>query len=50
MGWTPDSRSILFWASGKIRRVELRNREVEAEGARLEGEWRDDDFPEIKRH
>lgn len=37
-------------ASGKIRRVELRNREVEAEGARLEGEWRDDDFPEIKRH
>ncbi len=23
MGWTPDSRSIVFWAGGKIRRVNL---------------------------
>ncbi|MHB9878359.1 amidohydrolase family protein [Pacificimonas sp. ICDLI1SI03] len=22
MGWTPDSRSILFWAGGKIRRID----------------------------
>lgn len=37
-------------ASGKIRRVELRQREVEAHaaGARLEGEWRESDFPGLK--
>jgi acetyl-CoA synthetase len=33
--------------SGKIRRVELRGREDAAVG-RIAGEWRDDDFPEIR--
>ncbi len=33
--------------SGKIRRVELRGREDAADG-RIAGEWRDEDFPEIK--
>jgi acetyl-CoA synthetase len=33
--------------SGKIRRVELRGREDAAAG-RIAGEWRDEDFPEIK--
>lgn len=32
--------------SGKIRRVELRQREVDRQGARS-GEWRDDDFEEL---
>jgi acetyl-CoA synthetase len=32
--------------SGKIRRVELRERELAA-GAPAEGEWRDDQFPEL---
>lgn len=38
-------------ASGKIRRVELRQREIEAvdAGERLAGEFREDDFPELKR-
>ena len=37
--------------SGKIRRVELRARENDAaaRGAALTGEWRDDQFPELKR-
>jgi acetyl-CoA synthetase len=37
--------------SGKIRRVELRARETEAAAAneRLGGEWRDDQFPELKK-
>ncbi|MGW0580636.1 AMP-binding protein [Streptomyces sp. NPDC002920] len=34
--------------SGKIRRVELRRRENEVEGNRPAGEYRDDDFPELK--
>ncbi|WP_106849511.1 AMP-binding protein [Blastococcus sp. Marseille-P5729] len=34
--------------SGKIRRVELRQRESDIEGAKPSGEWRDDDFPDIK--
>ncbi|MBC9936089.1 MULTISPECIES: AMP-binding protein [unclassified Leucobacter] len=36
--------------SGKIRRVELRRREVDAHAAnlRLEAEWREDDFPNLK--
>ncbi|QLD11104.1 AMP-binding protein [Microbacterium oleivorans] len=36
--------------SGKIRRVELRDREVAAAdaGRRLEGEWREADFPDLK--
>ncbi len=34
--------------SGKIRRVELRQREVEVVGDRPAGEFRDDDFPELK--
>lgn len=34
--------------SGKIRRVELRQRENDAEGNRPEGEYRDKDFPELK--
>ncbi|TQK69173.1 AMP-binding protein [Nocardioides sp. SLBN-35] len=34
--------------SGKIRRVELRQRENEVEGARPSGEFRDDDFPDLK--
>lgn len=34
--------------SGKIRRVELRSRESENEGARFDREWRDEDFPELK--
>ena len=33
--------------SGKIRRVDLRNREEAAASAGLE-EWRDDQFPELK--
>lgn len=28
MDWTPDSKSIVFWAGGKIRRVEVATREV----------------------
>jgi acetyl-CoA synthetase len=37
--------------SGKIRRVELRARETEAAAAnvRLADEWRDDQFPELKK-
>ncbi|WP_449278367.1 AMP-binding protein [Leucobacter sp. GX24907] len=36
--------------SGKIRRVELRNREVAAfeAGERIESEWREEDFPGLK--
>jgi acetyl-CoA synthetase len=35
--------------SGKIRRVELRTRETELAGGRgTSGEWRDDQFPELK--
>ncbi|MFV0532444.1 MAG: AMP-binding protein [Cumulibacter sp.] len=34
--------------SGKIRRVELRDRETEIVGNKPSTEWRDDDFPEIK--
>ncbi|CAN5652706.1 AMP-binding protein [soil metagenome] len=35
--------------SGKIRRVELRSREQDLAGSgRTDGEWRDDDFPELK--
>lgn len=36
--------------SGKIRRVDLRARENElhSDDNRVEGEWRDDDFPELK--
>jgi acetyl-CoA synthetase len=34
--------------SGKIRRVELRHRETEVEGNRPAGEYRDEDFPELK--
>lgn len=38
-------------ASGKIRRVELRQREVDAAGAgeRIATEWREEDFPDLKR-
>ncbi len=37
-------------ASGKIRRVELRQREVDAHGAgsRIASEWREEDFPGLK--
>ncbi|HEY8020896.1 MAG TPA: amidohydrolase family protein [Thermoanaerobaculia bacterium] len=28
MAWTPDSRSIVFWAGGKIRRIDVRTRRV----------------------
>jgi acetyl-CoA synthetase len=37
-------------SSGKIRRVELREREIEAAaaGLRLPDEWRDDQFPQLK--
>jgi imidazolonepropionase-like amidohydrolase/Tol biopolymer transport system component len=28
MGWTPDSRSIVFWSGGKIRRVDVASRNV----------------------
>ena len=36
--------------SGKIRRVELREREEQAAtaGTRVEGEWRDEQFPELR--
>lgn len=34
--------------SGKIRRVELRERETEIVGNKPSTEWRDDDFPDIK--
>jgi acetyl-CoA synthetase len=34
--------------SGKIRRVELRQRENEAEGTRPDTEYRDSDFPDLK--
>jgi acetyl-CoA synthetase len=35
--------------SGKIRRVELRTRETELAGGQgTTGEWRDDQFPELK--
>ena len=36
--------------SGKIRRVELRDREVaaHAEGARIDTEWREEDFPDLR--
>lgn len=37
-------------SSGKIRRVELRQREIDAagQGERLPGEWREEDFPDLK--
>nr|WP_246378181.1 AMP-binding protein [Nocardioides ginsengisegetis] len=35
--------------SGKIRRVELRHREVAVEGDRPVGEYRDEDFPQVRR-
>lgn len=37
-------------SSGKIRRVELRQREIDAAdwGGRIEGEWREEDFPGLK--
>ncbi|HEX5760288.1 MAG TPA: amidohydrolase family protein [Thermoanaerobaculia bacterium] len=28
MSWTPDSRSIVFWAGGKIRRIDVASRKV----------------------
>ena len=28
MDWTPDSRSILFWAGGKIRRLDIADRKL----------------------
>ena len=28
MAWTPDSRSLVFWAGGKIRRLEVASRKV----------------------
>ena len=28
MDWTPDSRSIVFWAGGKIHRIDVASREV----------------------
>jgi len=28
MAWTPDSRSIVFWAGGKIRRVDVASKQV----------------------
>jgi acetyl-CoA synthetase len=34
--------------SGKIRRVELRGREHDHPDQRFEGEWRDDQFPDLK--
>jgi acetyl-CoA synthetase len=36
--------------SGKIRRVELRGREAELaeQGAAIAGEWRDEQFPELR--
>jgi acetyl-CoA synthetase len=34
--------------SGKIRRVDLRHRETEVDGNRPAGEYRDEDFPELK--
>jgi acetyl-CoA synthetase len=34
--------------SGKIRRVELRAREDERAEERIDGEWRDDQFPELR--
>jgi acetyl-CoA synthetase len=34
--------------SGKIRRVELRAQEQQHADQRIEGEWRDEDFPELK--
>jgi acetyl-CoA synthetase len=34
--------------SGKIRRVELRGREL-PDGARLDGEYREDDFPDLRQ-
>ncbi len=29
MAWTPDSRSIVFWAGGKIRRIDVGTKHVE---------------------
>ena len=34
--------------SGKIRRVELRGREDEHADQRIDGEWRDDQFPDLR--
>ena len=34
--------------SGKIRRVQLRGAELEAREGRRQGEYREEDFPEIK--
>ena len=28
MAWTPDSRSVVFWAGGKIRRIDVASRQV----------------------
>jgi len=28
MAWTPDSRSLVFWAGGKIKRIDIKSRKV----------------------
>ena len=28
MGWTPDSKSIVFWAGGGIKRIDVASRQV----------------------
>lgn len=45
-----EFRELPKTASGKIRRVELRQRELELaqRGERHEGEWREEDFPDLK--
>jgi Tol biopolymer transport system component/imidazolonepropionase-like amidohydrolase len=37
-GWTPDGESIVFWAGGKIRRVDVRTKESRVIPVRVRGE------------
>jgi len=32
MAWTPDNRSIVFWAGGKIRRIDIESQQVQTIG------------------
>jgi imidazolonepropionase-like amidohydrolase/Tol biopolymer transport system component len=37
MAWTPDSRSIVFWSGGKIRRIDVGSKEVTVIPFRVRG-------------
>src|SRR5262249_11040454 len=37
MAWTPDSRAVVYWAGGKIRRVDVASRKVDVIPFRVKG-------------